>query len=104
MTVFTKAPIVHIPLDMYFSLSYKKFKMWRYGLSEEEFLAMVETQQGKCYLCGNTPKVLCVDHNHHTNSVRKLLCRQCNSVLGLIKEDITILQNMILYLEKHNGN
>ena len=71
----------------------------RYGITEIEYNRMYELQDGKCFICGRDEPVLCIDHDHQTSDVRKLLCRTCNSVLGMIGEDVSTLQNMIQYLE-----
>jgi hypothetical protein len=75
-----------------------------YGISLEEYDAMLVEQQGVCYVC-NCPdrggKRLAVDHNHNTGAVRKLLCTNCNTVLGLINEDIIIMNKLINYIEEH---
>ena len=44
---------------------------------------------------------LYVDHCHKTNTLRDLLCHQCNSFLGHAKDNIEILQKAIDYLHKH---
>ncbi len=70
-----------------------------YGLSLEQFHKMIDDQQGLCALCGihmNTPYV---DHCHKTKRVRKLLCMQCNTALGMVKENIATLTNMIAYIQ-----
>jgi len=36
-----------------------------------------------------------------TNKVRELLCRHCNLLLGYAADNITILQEAIVYLRKH---
>ncbi len=64
---------------------------------------MYKVQKGNCFLCKEHKKVLYIDHNHITNKIRKLLCRECNSTLGLIKENTNTLKNMIQYLEQSNG-
>lgn len=75
----------------------------RHGLTKEQYDQMLDMQNGKCYICNITPDVLCIDHDHTTGQIRKLLCSQCNSALGMIKEDISVLTNMIKYLEKFRG-
>ena len=39
-----------------------------------------------------------VDHCHDTKKVRGLLCAKCNTLLGMAKDDVSILQNAITYL------
>jgi hypothetical protein len=69
---------------------------------KEDYDRMYKIQKGKCYICNKKESVLDIDHNHDTNAIRKLLCRHCNTALGLVKENITPLQHMIMYLEKEN--
>jgi hypothetical protein len=73
----------------------------RFGLTTEEFSAMVLEQNNKCKICEcemDTPQI---DHNHTTGKVRSLLCRSCNTSLGLVKEDTKILYNMISYINAY---
>lgn len=75
-----------------------------YGISLEEYNAMAENQNGLCYVCNNPPnggKRLAVDHCHKTGNVRRLLCTNCNTTLGLINEDILIMNKLIKYIEEH---
>jgi len=75
----------------------------RYGISVEQYEAMLIEQCGKCDICdvemgpGINPNV---DHCHETGAVRGLLCNQCNQGLGYAKDSIEILQNMQRYLIK----
>lgn len=76
----------------------------KYGLTKEQYLSLVESQNGNCKICGihqseNTHSYLYVDHCHDTNIIRGLLCRSCNSLLGMAKDDIAILNNAINYLK-----
>ena len=82
----------------------------QYGITLEDFNNMIEKQDNKCYICDtvfaepssrtfqNTPNV---DHNHETGKIRKILCRDCNTMLGLAKENIQTLHNAIEYLGEH---
>lgn len=79
----------------------------KYGISLEEFNKMYHLQNGKCATCNKSCPIssrngLYVDHNHSTGKIRKLLCSNCNRVLGLINENKATLENMIKYLEVHN--
>ncbi|MCK5614402.1 endonuclease VII domain-containing protein [Candidatus Pacearchaeota archaeon] len=73
-----------------------------YGITLEQYDKMIEDQNGVCAICGgiNTNgQRLCVDHDHKTGKVRKLLCHRCNSSLGWVREDITVLRLMVKYLD-----
>lgn len=72
-----------------------------YGISEEEYKILLESQNNKCAICNEEKnEILFVDHDHKTGEMRELLCRNCNSALGLIKESPYILRRMIRYIEK----
>jgi hypothetical protein len=59
-----------------------------YGISLEQYEAMVARQGGLCAICKCKPdKTLCVDHCHATGRVRALLCSSCNSMLGFAQDD-----------------
>jgi hypothetical protein len=73
-----------------------------YGISPEEYVAMLERQGGVCAICKKKPdkgKPLCVDHCHVTGMVRGLLCGKCNSVLAFGHDDPDILRAAIAYLQ-----
>ena len=63
----------------------------------------MELHDNKCSICNikfadnNYP---CIDHNHITNSIRGILCSQCNSALGFLKDSRDLLRNAINYLNK----
>ena len=77
-----------------------------YSISHEEYLCMLEKQDGKCYICKfkesdllGGKKHLCVDHCHKTKRVRGLLCDKCNRGIGLLQDSPEILFNAYLYLK-----
>jgi hypothetical protein len=41
---------------------------------------------------------LTIDHDHMSGTIRGLLCRKCNSGIGLFEDDISRLTNAIEYL------
>lgn len=77
-----------------------------YGITLDEYNEMLENQNGQCYICGKhhslQTKSLSVDHCHKTGNVRRLLCSNCNTSLGLLKEDIDRVKKMIRYIEENN--
>jgi DNA-directed RNA polymerase subunit RPC12/RpoP len=75
----------------------------KYGLTVEAYTAMLQVQFYKCAACGDKldPEAICVDHDHATDEVRELLCRHCNTALGYVKDDITRLEKLVIYLRRH---
>lgn len=71
-----------------------------YGLSIEQWDEMMLNQGGMCAICDSEGK-LCVDHDHATGKIRQLLCKKCNTSLGLIQDSVTIAQSVVEYLKKH---
>jgi len=74
-----------------------------YGITQEQFLEMSSKQDNKCACCGKDRKLV-VDHCHTSGNIRELLCNPCNTALGLLNEDTTIIQNLSNYIRKHNGS
>jgi hypothetical protein len=72
----------------------------RYNLSVEDYIHMYEHQEGKCAICDLKPqqKDFYIDHDHSTGKVRALLCKHCNSGIGLLKECPRIMRNAIKYV------
>lgn len=61
-----------------------------YGLSVEQFDALIASQNNGCAICGGafgeTKRTRpCVDHCHRTGKVRGLLCIACNCMLGFLE-------------------
>ena len=77
----------------------------RYGITLEDYNKLLTEQGNVCYICKTTPNslALSVDHNHITGNIRGLLCSNCNTLLGLAKDDVNILKAAIDYLE-NNGS
>lgn len=81
----------------------KRYKLRkRYGISLEEFNAILMFQNNKCKICEKEftkSKDKHIDHDHTTGLVRGLLCPVCNKMLGYSMDKIDILKKAILYLE-----
>ncbi len=73
----------------------------QYGLTAAQLAGMVERAGGRCEICGNTPeKALHVDHDHETGFVRGLLCMQCNTALGALRDRVELFERAIKYLAR----
>lgn len=76
-----------------------------YGVTEEQYDAMVETSGGRCYSCWEVPeedhlgRSLVFDHDHKTGKPRGLLCVKCNLALGYVDDSIEKLEKLITYLK-----
>lgn len=84
-----------------------------YGITEAEYETMKQQQNNRCYLCGskgfmignnNHSERLAVDHCHDTDTVRKLLCHNCNRALGLFKDNPELMRKAAEYVESFKGD
>ncbi len=85
----------------------QKKHLWRsYGISLDELAALVRAQDGRCAICGlefdfGSPLTYPhVDHSHATDEIRGVLCKRCNSGIGMLQDDPAILGAAIAYLQK----
>lgn len=73
-----------------------------YGITEKDYQEMMIEQNYSCAICGINQSdlgyKLYVDHDHKTGKVRGLLCKHCNSGIGLFKDNKNILSKAIDYL------
>jgi hypothetical protein len=78
-----------------------------YGITQEEYVKLLESQNKCCAICGatnnglnrhGTPANFHVDHDHVTGRVRGLLCFPCNHGLGMFKDSIPRLESAAKYL------
>lgn len=82
----------------------------RYGIDESAYIALIDSQAGRCALCrvglDGVSKVTTphVDHCHATGKVRGILCHHCNVLLGHAKDSADLLQSAINYLRSANAN
>lgn len=84
--------------------------MKSYGLTPDQYDAMLAEQGGVCAICGHdepgehgrtgTKFRLSVDHCHDTGRVRGLLCQKCNRAVGLLGDNVDLLRKAIDYLER----
>jgi len=81
--------------------SWNKRLKANYGITADQFDIMRKEQEDKCLICSDRPdKGLVVDHCHKTGKVRGLICANCNSGIGFLRDDINLLEKAIDYLER----
>ncbi len=88
---------------------------YRYGLTLDGFLDLVEAQNGQCAICSTTSpgrghQFFSVDHEHVEGfrslppaqkllHIRGLLCHRCNVGLGMVRDSVEVVRSLIRYLE-----
>lgn len=81
----------------------------KYGLSVEQYEAMLDDQSYKCVICldefneNSVAKRICVDHCHVTKQVRGLLCFNCNTMLGKVKDSPEALRRAAAYIWRNDN-
>lgn len=87
-----------------------------YGVSSEFILNLLEEQNSLCCICEEPldlehgGKDVCIDHDHKCcpptsrkscgKCIRGILCRPCNFLIGIAREDSNILSRAQVYLDK----
>lgn len=76
---------------------------YRYKISQRQYDILWVAQDGCCAICKTDEEDLtrdfAVDHNHTTGKIRGLLCLNCNTALGLLKENPELFKAAVEYLE-----
>ena len=80
-----------------------------YGITIEDYVRMLEEQGGRCAICrtdepGGSGSRFAVDHDHKTGEVRGLLCKNCNTGIGLLQDNVLILEQAIRYLNEKESD
>lgn len=79
----------------------------RYGITIEQWDALLVAQSGRCEICTEPMEQPGVDHDHACcpkqrscgRCVRGLLCRRCNAWLGYVADDTDRMRAAIQYIE-----
>jgi hypothetical protein len=87
-----------------------KERQRKFGIIPERYSELSESQNGACAICKQPEtatrlgkvKALAVDHCHQSGAIRGLLCADCNTGIGKLKENIDIFKSAIQYLEYHS--
>jgi hypothetical protein len=74
-----------------------------YGLTPDQYQAMLDAQNGLCAICHEAADhKLHVDHSHQTGKVRGLLCFRCNTALGNFRDSTLVLESAAKYLHERS--
>jgi hypothetical protein len=80
--------------------------MRKYGMTIEQYDAMLASQGGGCFICGRPRREdisLHVDHDHSTGKVRGILCFCCNNALADFQDDPDLLRKAASYVSRHSN-
>lgn len=84
----------------------RRSKSWGTKLTPHDYTAKYNEQNGACAIGGMPETVnsvaLAIDHDHATGAIRGLLCRRCNTGLGLFRDNPDLLRKAAAYLEKYS--
>jgi hypothetical protein len=78
----------------------------KFGFTREIFQERLESQAGLCPICGVVltkglvATSASADHCHKTNRPRGVICKKCNTLLGLAGDDEAVLLAAVAYLRK----
>lgn len=84
---------------------------WRRKNCEESYYIRL-MDQTTCDSCGAEPERLVTDHDHNCKHprdsmcqecIRGRLCNGCNTALGLLREDLNVIERLGDYLKKHTS-
>lgn len=87
--------------EKYKEMNRRIWRKWRYKISPEAYERMFKEQNGSCAICQyqyTDGRVLQIDHDHNTGTVRGLLCKKCNTYIGMIGERLDTIDRMRAYL------
>lgn len=73
---------------------------WKYAMKNGDIERMIVEQGGCCAICLKKTDDIVLDHCHKTGTIRQMLCRKCNAVLGMCDDNILILKASIEYINK----
>lgn len=89
--------------DAYMARAWKNHLLRDYGLTEDQYQKLWDSQRGLCKICNTelseAKRRAHVDHDHITGRVRGILCANCNRGLGAFKDSINLLTIAIEYLK-----
>lgn len=74
-------------------------KLIKYDITHDTYDRLKNRSGGKCEICGNSPDKLAIDHCHSSGKVRGMLCKSCNTGLGNLRDNISLLERAIEYLK-----
>lgn len=79
-----------------------------YGIDLIEYAMLFNKQGQRCAAClaaldiNTGDRDVHLDHNHSTGAVRGIVCKKCNSIVGLCGENPVTLARIAQYIRRHD--
>lgn len=67
-------------------------------MTEDDVKMLLDLQDGKCAICLLELEKPHIDHSYETGYVRGLLCNQCNTGLGMFRDNVDNLIRAMAYV------
>lgn len=86
--------------EYYQTLKISQF-MWRYDAPKSVIEDLLSREA--CDICNKVftdSKTAHIDHDHKTGKIRGRLCANCNSGIGMLQDDVTVLEKAAAYLKR----
>jgi hypothetical protein len=88
-----------------------KYHLNKYGITVEDYDRAFDKQLGCCAICARAfgarrpwdtepARAPCADHCHTTGRFRALLCKRCNSAMGIV-DNLNLLPLCLEYRDRH---
>lgn len=83
-------------------------RKYRYGINKEDFNLMLLSCNNSCEICdqdfdlSERSSIPFIDHCHKTNKIRGLLCSNCNSGIGFLKDNKEFILKAAQYIDKYS--
>jgi len=78
-----------------------------YGITLNDYEKMLKEQGDGCKICGKTEEQegrrLAIDHCHSSGEVRGILCSNCNQAIGLLNDDVEVIEKAAEYIKYSNA-
>ena len=84
--------------ESYQRTSYRRSIKRKYGITWDQYEALLEEQGGVCKICQEDNRLV-VDHDHRTSEIRGIICHRCNVGLASFQDRKDLLMNAINYLD-----
>lgn len=88
-------------------LGYDPRRFKRHNITKDQYEKMLKKHNGNCWIC-KEKKAIHIDHDHLCckggwscgKCIRGVLCSNCNTAIGLLNDDINLLNNAVKYIKR----